>query len=71
MPPKAAPVPSHEGLATIELAELMYEHMRLCAVQEGEHVLVHTDSFTQPHYGPAFVSAALRHGADEIGRAHV
>jgi len=70
MPPKAAPVPSHEGLATIELAELMYEHMRLCNVQEGEHVLVHTDSFTQPHYGPAFVAAALRLGADAFEIVH-
>lgn len=70
MPPKASPVPSQEGLATVELADLMYEHLRLCRVQETERVIVHTDSFTQPHYGPAFLSAAQRLGADTFQIVH-
>lgn len=70
MPPKASPVPSQEGLATTELIDLMYEHLRLCKVQEGEKVIVHTDSFSQPHYGPAFVAAAARHGADVFQIVH-
>ena len=70
MPPKAAPVPSQEGLATVELADLMYEHLRMCRVQESERVIVHTDSFTQPHYGPAFLSAAQRLGADTFQIVH-
>jgi 2,5-dihydroxypyridine 5,6-dioxygenase len=70
MPPKSAAVPSHEGLATVELAELFYEHLKLCAVQEGERVVVHTDSFTMPHFGPAFVSAAQRLGADVFQIVH-
>jgi 2,5-dihydroxypyridine 5,6-dioxygenase len=70
MPPKASPVPSQEGLATTELLDLMYEHLRLCKVEEGEQVIVHTDSFTQPHYGPAFVAAAQRHGADVFQIVH-
>jgi 2,5-dihydroxypyridine 5,6-dioxygenase len=70
MPPKSAAVPSQEGLATVELTELFYEHLKLCAVQEGERVIVHTDSFTQPHFGPAFVSAAQRQGADVFQIVH-
>jgi 2,5-dihydroxypyridine 5,6-dioxygenase len=70
MPPKAAPVPSQEGLAAIELADLMYEHLALCNVRGGELVIVHTDSFTQPHYPPAFLSAAQRLGADTFQIVH-
>lgn len=70
MPPKAAPVPSQEGLAAVELADLMYEHLKLCRVREEEQVIVHTDSFTQPHYAPAFLSAATRLGADTFQIVH-
>ena len=70
MPPKASPVPSQEGLATIELADLMYEQLKLCNVQEGERVIVHTDSFTQPHFGPAFLAGAQRLGADVFQIVH-
>lgn len=70
MPPKAAPVPSQEGLATVELVDLTYEHLKLCNVLEGEQVIVHTDSFTMPHYGPAFVAAAQRLGADVFQIVH-
>ncbi len=70
MPPKASPVPSQEGLATVELADLMVEHLRLCRVHEGELVIVHTDSFTQPHYPAAFLSAAQRLGADTFQIVH-
>src|SRR5579864_7895018 len=70
MPPKAAPVPSEEGLAAVELAELMYAHLTLCGVGDGELVVVHTDSFTQPHYPPAFLSAAHRLGADTFQIVH-
>ena len=38
MPPKPSPVPSQEGLAVVELADLMYEQLRLCRVTEGEQV---------------------------------
>jgi 2,5-dihydroxypyridine 5,6-dioxygenase len=70
VPPKAAPVPSQEGLAAVELADMMYEHLRLCRVHEGELVIVHTDSFTQPHYAPAFLFAAQRLGADTFQIVH-
>jgi 2,5-dihydroxypyridine 5,6-dioxygenase len=48
----------------------MYEHLRLCRVNEGEQVVVHTDSFTQPHYPAAFLSAAQRLGADTFQIVH-
>jgi 2,5-dihydroxypyridine 5,6-dioxygenase len=70
MPPKPAPVPSQEGLATTELEDLMYEHLKLCQVNEDERVIVHTDSFTMPHFGPAFVAAARRLGADVFQVVH-
>lgn len=60
MPPKAAPVPSQEGLAAFELEDLMYEELRLCQVQPDELVVVHTDSFTQPHFAPAFLAGARK-----------
>lgn len=70
MPPKPSPVPSHEGLAAVELSELMYEHLRLCRVHDGEQIVVHTDSFTPTQYAPAFLSAALRLGADTFQVVH-
>lgn len=70
MPPKASPVPSQEGLAALELEVLMYEQLKLCRVEQDELVLVHTDSFTQPHFAPAFLGAAKRLGADTFQIVH-
>jgi 2,5-dihydroxypyridine 5,6-dioxygenase len=36
----------------------------LCKVHEGEHVLIHTDPGSYPHYAAAYMGAAIQLGAD-------
>jgi 2,5-dihydroxypyridine 5,6-dioxygenase len=57
-------------LATAELVELFTEHLRLCEVNENEHVLIHSDSGTYPHYPPAYMAAARALGADVFQIVH-
>ncbi len=49
---------------TGELVDLFRRHLELCKVRPGEHVLLHTDSGTYPHYPAAFMGAGLALGAD-------
>lgn len=57
-------------VATAELVDLFTEHLRLCKVTEHEHVLIHSDSGTYPHYPAAFIGAAQRLGADVFQIVH-
>ncbi len=57
-------------VATGELVELFTNHLRLCNVQPGEHVLLHTDSGTYPHYPGAYMGAAKTLGADVYAIIH-
>jgi 2,5-dihydroxypyridine 5,6-dioxygenase len=56
--------------ATGELVELFADQLRRCKVQPGEHVLLHTDSGTYPHYPAAYLGAAKMLGADVFAILH-
>ncbi len=56
--------------ATGELVELFKQHLELCQVREGEHVLIHSDSGTYPHYPAAFLGAGAALGADVFQVVH-
>jgi 2,5-dihydroxypyridine 5,6-dioxygenase len=67
------PVQKHRhtsNLATAELVDLFTEHLRLCQVNDEEHVLIYSDSGTYPHYPPAFMAAAANLGADVFQVVH-
>jgi 2,5-dihydroxypyridine 5,6-dioxygenase len=56
--------------ATGELVDLFQRVLELCEVEPGEHVLLHSDSSTYPHYPAAFMGAALALGADVFQVVH-
>ncbi|HBY97726.1 MAG: hypothetical protein M5U01_21845 [Ardenticatenaceae bacterium] len=56
--------------ATAELVDLFKRHLELCQVKEGDHVLLHSDSGSYPHYPAAFMGAALALGADVFQIVH-
>ena len=56
--------------ATAELVPMMKAHLELCAVHEGEHVLLHSDPGTYPHYPAAYMAGALELGADVFTVVH-
>ena len=56
--------------ATGELVDLFRTELELCKVREGEHVLIHSDSGTYPHYPAAFLGAAAALGADVFQVVH-
>lgn len=56
--------------ATGQLVDLFRKHLELCNVKEGEHVLIHTDPLSYPHYAAAFMGAALSLGADVFQIVH-
>src|SRR5882757_5903066 len=56
--------------ATAELVPMMKAHLELCAVHEGEHVLIHTDPGTYPHHAGAYMAGALELGADVFQVVH-
>lgn len=56
--------------ATAQLVDLFYEHLKLCNVKEGEHVLIHSDPGSYPHYSAAAMAAAILLGADVFQIVH-
>ena len=56
--------------ATAQLVDMFRRHLELCKVHEGEHVLIHTDPGSYPHYGAAYMAAALELGADVFQITH-
>jgi 2,5-dihydroxypyridine 5,6-dioxygenase len=50
--------------ATAQLVPMFKKHLEMCAVHEGEHVLIHTDPGTYPHFAAAYMAAALELGTD-------
>lgn len=59
-----------EYTATAELVPMMKKHLELCAVHEGEHVLINTDPGTYPHHAAAYMAGALLLGADVFQTVH-
>ncbi len=56
--------------ATAQLVDMFLRHLKLCKVHEGEHVLIHTDPGSYPHYAAAYMAAALALGADVFQITH-
>ena len=56
--------------ATAQLVDLFLRHLKLCKVQEGENVLIHTDPGSYPHYAAAYMAACLELGADVFQITH-
>jgi 2,5-dihydroxypyridine 5,6-dioxygenase len=56
--------------ATGQLVDLFRKHLELCKVHEGEHVLIHTDPGSYPHYAAAYMGAAIALGADVFQITH-
>ncbi len=56
--------------ATGQLVDLFRKHLELCKVHEGEHVLIHTDPGSYPHYAAAYMGAAIQLGADVFQIVH-
>ncbi len=56
--------------ATGQLVDIFYEHQKLCKVHEGEHVLIHSDPGSYPHYSAAAMGAAKLLGADVFQIVH-
>ncbi len=56
--------------ATAELVDLFRQHLQLCKVEEGEHLLIHTDPGSYPHYAAAYMGAAIQLGADVFQVVH-
>lgn len=55
---------------TGELVPIFKRELELCKVTADEHVLLHSDSGTYPHYPAAFMGAALELGADVFQVVH-
>ena len=53
-----------------QLVDLFRRHLELCRVHEGEHVLIHTDPGSYPHYAAGYVGAATQLGADVFQITH-
>ena len=62
MPPSDAPSVSY--LDSAELVHLFTDQLRRCEVDDDEHVLIHCDSGSNPHYVAAFTAAGAALGAD-------
>lgn len=56
--------------ATGQLVPMLRKHLELCKVHEGEHVLIHTDPGSYPHYAAAYMAAAMELGADVFQIVH-
>lgn len=56
--------------ASTELVDMFRKHLELCKVHEGEHVLIHTDPSSWPHYAAAYMGAAIQLGADVFQIVH-
>ena len=56
--------------ASTQLVDLFRRHLELCRVIEGEHVLIHTDPGSTPHYAAAYLGAAVELGADVFRIMH-
>jgi 2,5-dihydroxypyridine 5,6-dioxygenase len=46
------------------------KHLELCKVKPDEHVLIHTDPGSYPHYAAAYMGAAIQLGADVFQIVH-
>lgn len=62
--------PSLSYLASAELVHLFTEQLRRCEVNENEHLLIHADSGSNPHYVAAFTAAGAELGADTYQIVH-
>jgi 2,5-dihydroxypyridine 5,6-dioxygenase len=62
--------PSLSYLASAELVHLATEQLQRCCVTEDEHVLIHADSGSNPHYVAAFTAAGAHLGADTYQIVH-
>lgn len=56
--------------ATAQLVDMFHEHLKLCNVQPGEHVLIHSDPGSYPHYSAAVMAAAILLDADVFQIVH-
>lgn len=56
--------------ATAQLVGFFREHLELCKVKEGEHVLIHSDPGSYPHYAAGYLGAAAQLGADVFQVVH-
>jgi len=56
--------------ASTQLVDLFRKHLELCRVHEGEHVLIHTDPGSNPHYAAGYMGAAIELGADVFRILH-
>jgi 2,5-dihydroxypyridine 5,6-dioxygenase len=56
--------------ATAQLVDLFIDHLKLCNVKEGEHVLIHSNPGSYPHYSAAAMAAAIHLGADVFQITH-
>ena len=56
--------------ASTQLVDMFRRHLELCQVQPGEHVLIHTDPGSYPHYAAAYMGAAIQLGADVFQIVH-
>ena len=56
--------------ASTQLVEMFRQHLELCKVQPGEHVLIHTDPGSYVHYAAAYMGAAIQLGADVFQIVH-
>ncbi|HVU14096.1 MAG TPA: hypothetical protein VHD90_22610 [Phototrophicaceae bacterium] len=56
--------------ASAELVPLFRKHLELCAVHEGEKVLIHTDPGTVPHFAAGYMGGAMELGADVFSTVH-
>ncbi len=56
--------------ASTQLIKLFLKHLELCKVHPGEHVLIHTDPGTSPHYAAAYMGAAIQLDADVFQIVH-
>jgi 2,5-dihydroxypyridine 5,6-dioxygenase len=56
--------------ASAQLVKLFLKHLELCKVHVGEHVLIHSDPGTSPHYAAAYMGAAMLLDADVFQIVH-
>ncbi len=56
--------------ASTQLVDMFRKHLELCNVQPGEHVLIHTDPGSWPHYAAAYMGAAIQLDADVFQIVH-
>ena len=56
--------------ASTQLVDMFRRHLELCKVQPGEHLLIHTDPGSYPHYAAAYMGAAIQLGVDVFQIVH-